>query len=392
MRVGIDIRCFSGGKNSGVEEYTKNFLRALFVAGSSHEFVLFFNAYKDVNPHLESLDDFDNVTVCYFSYPNKLLNMGLWYLRYPKVDRLLQKSLRAAGQDDHIDAFFVPNQTFVAFSPGVPWVMTVHDLSAEHYTDAFSWKQRAWHYLVNARSMTRHADHIVAVSEATRTDLIESYGIPAAKITTILSAPTDVSGAVNRNSPVILDVKARYDLPRHFFLYFGTIEPRKNIVTLIEAFDDYCNRIVAADSDAMPKHLILAGNRGWHPHIVVEAVKRAQHADRIRIIYDIPSEDREALFVLADVFVYPSHFEGFGFPPLEALMTGTPVITSHTSSLPEVVGRHGILIDPTRKEELAEALYAIAEVDGLAEDLVDPEALTKHFQKFSWNRAAETDL
>jgi glycosyltransferase involved in cell wall biosynthesis len=396
MRIGIDIRCFSGGKNTGVEEYTKNFLQALFKNGSEHEFVLFYNVYKKTAADLMWLDQYPNVVVCHFSYPNKLLNISLWYFRYPKIDIVLEKALRGSGrshEDSAIDVCFVPNQTFVAFSKTMPWIMTVHDLSSEHYSSAFSYKQRFWHWLVNARVMITQANQIIAVSEATCHDIIKSYGISKQCISVLLSAPTEIRPNIDRNSPAVLNTRKKYNLPRHFFLYFGTIEPRKNLITLVAAFESYCDHVSKYDDkDNVPTHLILSGTRGWKMRRVYNRVQESQYKNRIRFIYDVPSEHREALFVLAEAFVYPSHFEGFGFPPLEAILLRKCVITSHTSSLPEVVGKNGILIDPTRAEELSVALVLVAENKDLKESLSQDDAIRNHLKVFSWERSASTFL
>ncbi len=394
MRIGIDIRCFAGGKNTGVEEYTKNFLHALFTGHAQHEYVLFYNAYNDQGTNIEWLSSYENVIVAKFAYPNKILNLLLWYLQYPKIDKILEEHLRRLGRseaDATIDLCFVPNQTFAAFSREMPWIMTVHDLSAEHYKSSFSMKQRLWHWLVNPRSMIKRASHIITVSHATKQDVCASYGIRQNNITTLLSAKTEVRGDINRNSPSILEVRERYRLPRHFFLYFGTIEPRKNLISLIRSFEVYKDEIkkIQERKGRVPTHLILAGTRGWKMKEVLEYADKSSEKESIIFIHDIPSKDREALFVLSDAFVYPSHFEGFGFPPLEALVTRTPVITSHTSALPEVTAHHAILVDPTRTEELAQALISITTQNELVSSLTSEDEISRHLRGFSWERAAD---
>lgn len=347
MRIGIDIRSLAAGRRTGVEEYTIGLLRELFRSGTEHEYVLFFNAWGKSEPDLSWAESFPNVTVRRFRIPNKLLNLSLWYLRYPKLDRLI----------GGVDVFFMPNLNFAAFSRQTKLIVTAHDLSFEFFPETFSWKQRLWHFAINFRSLLRQADRIVAVSHSTKDDLVTRYHIPARQIDVIQSGIDERFRPMDRNDLSLLAVKEKYQLPYKFILYLGTIEPRKNLGALLKAFEAYHRSAVG---DEMQRYeLVLAGRPGWKYDELFAAIATSPFRDKIRMIGFVDDADKPALYNLASLFVYPSFYEGFGFPPLEALASGVPVIASHSASLPEVIGTAGVLIDPYRPDEIYQAMCGI---------------------------------
>lgn len=373
MKIGIDARCFARGKTTGVEGYTKNFLTAIFAGDRINEYHIFFNAWKAVNVDVSWMEAFPNVVVHRFRIPNKLLNMAMWLLHRPRIDKLL----------GGVDVFFAPNANFIALSENVPFIMTIHDLSFEHFPHTFSPRMRVWHYVINPRMMARRSAHILAVSAATKDDVCATYGIAPDRVHVALNGLTHVTGDVTRNSPAVLRVKNSYDLPYRFILFFGTMEPRKNIHAVIRGFDMY--------RDAHPsatEKCVIAGARGWNSAPLYDAIAASRYRADIVVLTDIPDDDKEPLFVLASAVVYPSLWEGFGFPPLEALTCRTPVIASHASALPEVVGAYGVMIDPTRPEEIAVALAQILHDRALRDDLTS-DARAAHVRSFRWARAAQ---
>jgi len=277
-----------------------------------------------------------------------------------------------------VDIFFMPNNNFCALSNNVKLFLTVHDLSFEHYRNSFSFKRRLWHFFVNPRLLINEATHIFAVSEATKADLCETYNILNKKISVTLNGMTSVGGKYNRNDINLIRIKEKYNLPYKFILYFGTIEPRKNIVNVIKAFDELCMRDTTVN-----QALVIAGAHGWKGDKIFAAVANAKYSENIMIITDIPEIEKEIFYTLASVFVYPSFFEGFGFPPLEAIMCDVPTITSHTTSLPEVVGDHVIMIDPMRPSEITQALVVVTTDKKFQEYLIRDSY--EHMVKFQWN-------
>lgn len=341
MKIGIDIRCLIGGKRTGVEEYTLELLEHLFAEDRDNEYVLFWNAWK-LPPCPMAWDHrFPHVRLVSFRIPNKLLNFSLWYLRFPHLDRLV----------GGVDVFFLPNLNFAAFSRKVRVVLTAHDLSFEHCPETFSWKRRLWHSFVNFRRLALRANHVIAVSASTRDDLVEYLGMSPKKIAVVSSGVSERFRKMSRNDSALVEVKRRYALPYRFLLFVGTIEPRKNILSLARVFD-----ALVLNGEASDFELVIAGTNGWKCRDILKSIDRLSSRSRIRFTGFVRDEDKPALYNLAHVFVYPSFYEGFGFPPLEAAACGVPVVTSNTSSFPETIGEGAILIDPLRPDDLLRAL------------------------------------
>lgn len=374
MRIGIDIRCLAEGKRTGVEEYTLALLRELFERDQENEYILFFNAWKKSLPDFSWFSQYPNVTLKSFHFPNKLLNLSLWYLGLPRLDLLLGGT----------DVFFLPNLNFAAVSKKTRLVVTAHDLSFELFPETFSFKQRLWHYLVNFRHLLRRADHIMAVSQSTKDDLVAEYQVPEGKISVVPSGIDARFRQMDRNDAELVRIKEKYQLPYKFILYLGTFEPRKNIAALIRGYE----ALLASGNPALEKYdLVLAGTRGWKCDDVFQAREQSLYKDRILLPGFIADEDKVALYNLASVFVYPSLYEGFGFPPLEAMACGVPVITSHSSALPEVVGAAGVMIDPYQPDELYQALQSVLNDQTLSFALT--QRGIAQARQFTWGKAAE---
>ncbi len=376
MKIGIDVRVFAGGKKTGVEEYTKNFLETLFTRKTEHKFILFYNSYKGINVDFDWATSYSHVELREFHIPNKVLNLMFWYFGYPKIDNLL----------GGVDVFFMPNNNFVSLSKKCKLILTVHDLSFEHYKNTFSIKRRFWHWFVNPRKLVKRADKIIAISKATKSDLIFTYKTKPEKISVALNGKTSIKGNLSRNDIKVVMVKEKYNLPYKFILSFGTIEPRKNIVHTIKAFE-----LFKSSQKGESYKLVIAGSSGWNSKAIEEKIESSKYKEDIIRIVNVPEEDKEALYLLSDVFVYPSLYEGFGFPPLEAMLTDTPVITSHSSSLPEVVGKHAILIDPNRPQEISFAIEEIVSQQRLKETIMK-DSKSYINANFSWERVVDVFL
>lgn len=362
MKIAIDIRSLMEGRASGVEAYTTHIINALLAAAPQHSFQLFYNAARRV-----SLPPFSNrAHITAWHAPNKVLNALQWAVQLPRWDQLVSA-----------DCYFVPSFRLLPVAPHIPVVTTVHDLSFERFPEFFSWRRRVWHRLMRPRRLMETSRHLIAVSHATAQDLQDLYGVPAQKITVIHSGVHTLP-VTARNSKT--HVRERYRLPPRFILYCGTLEPRKNITSIIHAF--------SAIAASIPHDLVLAGARGWLTGAIDQAIHNSPHQHRIHRPGFIAEADKMSLYASADLFVYPSFYEGFGFPPLEALLAGTPVVTSYNSSLPEVVGEWVTLVDPYNPNELALVLKELLH-DPPA---VSPQVQASITQKYSWQHAAQQTL
>lgn len=381
MRIGIDVRCLAEGRRTGVEEYTLNFLDNLFSLDTRNEYVLFFNSFKNSKTDFSWIERYPNVFLKRSNFPNKLLNFSLWYLNWPKLDKLVGGA----------DIFFMPNIGFGSVSKKSKLIVTMHDLSFERYPETFSWKRRLWHMFINPKKICRRADRIIAVSESTKNDVTKIYNIDESKINVVYSGIVEKFRVLDRNNEGLIKVKEKCGLPYKFILYLGTIEPRKNIVGIVRAYGELQKWAKEKKQEELLKHkLIIAGSRGWLSGKIFKEISKSEHKEDIGVLNFIEEEDKEFILNLSSLFVYPSLFEGFGFPPLEAMACGVPVIASNNSSLPEVVGSGGVLIDPDKPDEIFHAMKEILSESDLRENFV-AKGLAQA-GKFNWKKAAEEFL
>lgn len=381
MRICIDIRCLAGGRRSGVEEYVLGLLEALFRIDKRNEYVLFLNSFSDHGADLSLFENLSNVSIKRLRWPNKLLNFLMWYFSWPKIDRL------AGGAD----IVFMPNINFGSASRGSKLVVTMHDLSFERHPRHFSLKRRLWHLFVDPRRLCRKADRLIAVSDSTKQDVENLYGIRPERVICIPSAVSDSFRVIDRNDRELISVKEKYGLPFRFILYLGTVEPRKNIVGLIRAFNQFQEEAARNGDEELRKYsLVLAGSKGWLEKGISDELFRSPFRSKIILAGFIDDKDKPFVYNLASLFAYPSFFEGFGFPPLEAMRCGVPVIASNGSSMPEICGDAAILIDPDKTGELAIAIREILK-DRRLHDLLSYKGIAKS-DAFSWDKAARETL
>lgn len=368
MRIGVDLRCLMDGTRTGVEEYTLHVLRAMMEAAPSDTFVLFANSRRPM--HLPAFEG-ANVETRTFVYPNTLFNLALKTLRTPPLDRLV----------GGVDVFFVPTVRLAPLSPACPLVLTVHDLSFVRYPRLFSRDRQVWHRLMEPRRLAERAARVIAVSQATARDVAALYGVAPARLTVIPSGIPPHMRQLSEDDPRAAEARARYRLPARYVLFLGTLEPRKNLTGLLDAY----TRVRDAE---LPHALVLAGVRGWIPDTFFDRVRAHPYARDIRFTGFIEDADKPAVYGLAELFVYPSYYEGFGFPPLEALACGTPVVTSATSAMPEIAGPWAALVNPADPGELAEVM-----IDRLRTPTPVPAHVSAEIRtRYSWERAGSETL
>jgi glycosyltransferase involved in cell wall biosynthesis len=258
--------------------------------------------------------------------------------------------------------------------------VTIHDLGYIHVPEAHPAKQRRMLESTTCWSV-RVASHIIAISETTKQDLIQHYGVAPAKISV---APHGVSDRFNRPPDAeVAAVRARLNLPEQFIFGVGTIQPRKNYTGLA--------RIIARMRTAgIPRKLVIAGKPGWMSDQVLSEIKRIdQHGDVIVLGY-VDDRDLPALYAAAEVVAFPSHYEGFGLPALEAMRCETPVVVSNRGALPEVVGAAGLVVDPDDEEAFADELMMLVS-DSELRRIYATRGL-EHAAQFTWERTAQLTL
>ena len=363
MIIGIDASRAATGRRTGTEAYAYQLIRALIplAAERGHGLRLYFNdpPPADLFPAAAHVE------------------MRVIPLRRLWTHARLGHELRTRPPD----VFFTPAHV-IPIGVRVPSVATVHDLGYEHFPEAHPWRQRAylrWSTRHNARASRR----VLVDSRATGDDLTRLYGTAAAKIAVVYpGVDLDLRRAGDASIAAVL---ARHGITPPYFLYLGTLQPRKNLVRLVEAF-------ASSGLPAEGHTLVLAGQAGWLAGPLLAAVAALPAGVRARVALPgyIDEVDKAALLSGATALVFPSLYEGFGFPVLEAQACGTPVVCSNTSSLPEVAGEGALLVDPRDTAALAVALRRVAGEDDLRRALI--RAGYANGPRFTWAAAARQTL
>jgi glycosyltransferase involved in cell wall biosynthesis len=261
-----------------------------------------------------------------------------------------------------------------------PTIVTTYDLSFMRFPHLFNRGNRM--YLRNfCPPSLRRADRVITISEHARQDVIELCGVRPERVTAILLAADE--RFTPASSDAVAAFRAHHNLPERFVLYLGTLEPRKNVALLVRAY------ATLRQQGSVDHLLVLAGARGWQYDPIFELVRELGLEPYVRFPGFVQDEEQALWYSSATVFAFPSLYEGFGLPLLEAMACGTPVVASRASSLPEVVGDAGMLVDPESSDELSAALRRI--LDDASYHARLASAGLARAQTFSWRKtAAET--
>jgi glycosyltransferase involved in cell wall biosynthesis len=357
--VGVNAHLLSlteGYRSAGITSYIYNLLRHLPGIASEMAYTVFLSERRYKGP------------------PGLRLQVSRLPTDRPPVRIFWEQALLPwVARREGID--LLHNVAFVGpLASTCPFIVTVHDLSFLFYPHSFRSLRRSY-LRVFAGMSVRRARRVIAVSESTKHDLVEVYGISPARIDVVHNG---VDGSFQ---PLPADQVAAFrhqsGLPDRFVLFVGTLEPRKNIVRLIEAY-------ARLPKDRPP--LVLVGGKGWFYDEIFARVEALGLTGDVRLAGFVPAEELPLWYNAADLFVYPSIYEGFGLPPLEAMACGTAVITSTASSLPEVVGEAGRLVDPADTDALASAMAKVLSDRDLQHEM---EAAGRvQAAGFSWESAA----
>jgi len=367
-RIGIDYTP-AARQRAGIGRYTRELVTALLTLASPHQYTLF-AATGGLKPGAWNLKPETGVRLRTVPLTDEWLARFWHRLRLPIPVEVITGPL---------DVFYSPDFVLPPTRRTTRTLLTIHDLSFLYYADHFV--PRLVHYLnqVVPRSVAR-ADRVLADSEATRADLIAHLGMPPEKVEVLYCGvaprfrPQPEPGEAER-------IRARYGLgERPYVLSVGTLQPRKNYTRLIHAFSRLTNQLTIR----LPIQLLIAGGRGWlYQEVFAEAEK---YGDHVRVLGFVDEADLPALYRNAALFAFPSLYEGFGLPVLEAMACGVPVVSSNVSSLPEVAGDAALLVDPLDTGGLTEAMARVLEDTNLRQSMV-----ARGFSqaaRFTWERAA----
>lgn len=368
MRIGVD---YTAGiwQGAGIGRYTRELIRAAVQAGPDLDFQLFYaagglDAQSPFTRYAHNLAaTYRNITLRPLPISPRLLTILWQRLRLP---------LRIEWFIGPLDIVHAPD--FVLPPTKARTLLTIHDLT--FLVEPACAEPNLRRYLSTAvpRSLQR-ANLIIVDSKATAGDLGRLYGIPRQRVRLLYPAVDERFRPLTGDE--VARVRERLHLPARFLLFVGTLEPRKNLVRLLQAF-------ALLQNEHPDLHLLLAGRKGWLYDDIFAAVEQYHLSERVHFLDFVADEDLPALYNLAEAFVYPSLYEGFGFPVLEALACGTPVVTTKVSSLPEVAGTAAIFVDPLEPEDIA---------DGIRTALSNPASLRmsgpQQAAAFRWERAGQ---
>lgn len=355
MRVAVDAWPAAKRPRTGTEFYTLNLILALATLDSVNDYTLFLND--------EVPEEFG------FLPPNfqpQLIPQGrLW------TQTRLARELRRCKPD----VFFSPANVIPFLHPPA-CVATIHDVAFRYFPECYSPVSR-WYLDLTTRFALNRAVKVIAVSQATKDDLVQIYDADPSRIQVIHSGGPITSGQIPADDEVASALN-RLGITRPYLLFLGRLETKKNVARIVRAF-------LRLKAQGIPHQLVLGGSPGVGFDEIKGLVDSSPVARDI-IITGYVGEDRDRLYAGAEVFVFPSLYEGFGFPILEAASHGTPVVTSNRSSLPEVAGQAALLVDPEDVDEIAQGIFKLIDDQGLRSQLI--ERGYERLREFDWNGTA----
>ncbi len=372
MKIGIDANCIVFDR-SGFGRYALNLVENVLKVDQINHYFLYASFIRKPERR-KILDDLvtaaknNNVKVKIIPIP----------ARWKELLTGFPISLRNFIKED-LDLYFAPHFAGIPVKGFDHNIVSIQDLVFMKYPEHRGHRLSNY-YLRRTKIALKNAEQIIASSRSTKNDLIELLDIPKEKIDVVyLGVSKDFM--VNKNVIKTNEIIAKY-IPKEtkYILSVSTLEPRKNLPVLIKAFSLLPNRL------KQEYKIVLTGGKGWNNRELQDTIENYNLTDKVISTGFVPDRDLPYIYNRASVFAYPSLYEGFGLPPLEAMASGTPVVCSNKSSLPEVIGKAGILIDPTNEGELAHALEKVLTSRKISEQMI--KRGLKQSKKFNWKKAA----
>lgn len=364
MHIAIDAHSVGAGLG-GNETYATNLIEALAEIDRVNRYTLYVTKKAAV-------ERFAN------RWPNVHLRLTLPHTPLVRIPLTLTLELRRRP----VDVLHV-QYTSPLFTP-CPVVNTIHDLSFEHLPETF--KRRSWRQMrLTIRRSALSASHVITDCNFSREDILETYGIPADRVTAVPLAASSRFNPVTDSSE-LQRVCQRYGIEGDYILTVGSIQPRKNIPRLIRAYALLCQE---HSLDPVPK-LVVVGKRAWLFEDTLAAAASSSVADKIIFTGYIGEKELPAIYSAATCFVYPSYFEGFGIPPLEAMRCGTPAITGNTTCFPEIIGDAGLMVDTFDERAILNGIVSVLKDERLRNELVEKGLARAN--SYHWTKTARQTL
>lgn len=373
MKIAIDTfpaMC----RNTGMGYYTKHLI-SHFIDSPQNEYYLCDTVFRLANVvTLKNLSDAQS----FF----RISNVPFPFVTLARFLFLIQNIVTAKLTDfNGVDLFFGTNYRG-QFKRNLKNVITIHDLAYKYYPETMP--ESTLRYLKNRLpEIAQKADHLIADSESTKADIIKFLAVSGEKVTAVPLGVSQNFRPVTDPSR-LSEIRERYRLPEKMILYLGTIEPRKNISGVLSAYASLCK-----DSD-YTHDLVIAGGMGWKSRTLSDLIKTLGIEKRVRCTGYVADKDLPGLYSAADLFVFPSLYEGFGLPVLEAMACGVPVVTSGVSSLPEVAGDAAVLVDPHSVSEIASGMNRLLSDEGLRRSFREKGLVRA--AHYTWKKCAEETL
>ena len=370
MKILVDAIPMTG-LLTGIARYLRNLYVAM--AQMNQVDLFYFKGGIPVKsmPALAESDKWQQTTRAVRNLPDPIV-FGMRAARWLKYEHDLNRICRKKAFDIYHETAFTPAKLSL-----IPTVYSIYDLSLRRYRETHP-RERVWFFEYFIKRRLQYVGHILTISEFIRQEIIEDFKLPPSMVTAVPLAPDPLFAPCSAD--IVKKIRIKYNLPDSYLLFVSSLEPRKNIDLLIEALH-------MANTD-IP--LVLVGWNGWGDKKWFEKIKETDLKNRIYFTGHIPDDDLKAIYNGAQALVYPSLYEGFGLPIVEAMACGCPVICSNAAGMPEVAGDAAVLIDPARSDELAQAIETVVHDAEIRNNLIKKGF--KQAAAFTWDSTARQTL
>ena len=367
MKIGLNFHTVDG-HISGVEYYSLGLLKALLRLAGEHVYVVYTNQPELIRTHVPA--------------SNSLTIVEVGHLR-TRMARILWEhtQLPHLASRDALDLLHCPSYICPLRKSSAPYVVTIHDTIA---IDHPGWCKptNALYFNLSMRRAVQKASRVISVSKSTADDLKRNFGLSDSKVR-VVHPGVDEIFRIEENASRCTQVRNRYNLPRRYILFVGNIEPKKNVRALLSMQSGLREK-------QLPHKLVIVGKRSWCARAELDQIQREAAANNIIVAGYVDRGDLPFVYAMADVFVFPSLHEGFGFPPLEAMACGTPVVSSDRGALAETVADAAYIVEPENVEQIAEAVALM--ISDLALQQEHIARGLRQSRRFNWERAAKETL
>lgn len=355
-----------GEKNTGIGNYILNIFSKIASLDKNNQYILYVN--KKIYEKIKNKFGTCEFIFAYLNPDSSFKRIMIEQLYLPHLVNKIKP-----------DIFHNPDHVLPFLPVLSKKIITVHDLTFLKHPEAFL-KSTVMYKKLMMKNAIKKVDMIIADSDNTKNDVMQYFKLPEKKIQTVYISIADEYGIRDKNSSIRI-MSSKYHINKPFILFTGTIEPRKNVISILKAYYELKKR------KGFEHLLVIAGKKGWLYNEIFDFIKEKCLQDEIIFLDYVDQGDMPSLYCASDLFIYPSIYEGFGLPVLEAMACGTPVITSNVSSLPEVAGDAAVLVDPMNIGEITDAINNVLNNRDLWNKL--RVRGLENVKRFSWDRAAK---